>query len=73
MDIAFLLNGETVQVAADPTRSLLDWLRGQFEQRRIALHQDVNPVDVDKRVAMNPWHLRVDFRDHGADRRRGGS
>ena len=27
MDIAFLLNGETVQVAADPTRSLLDWLR----------------------------------------------
>ena len=27
MDIAFLLNGETVQVRADPTRSLLDWLR----------------------------------------------
>ena len=27
MDIAFLLNGETVQTGADPTRSLLDWLR----------------------------------------------
>jgi xanthine dehydrogenase small subunit len=27
MDITFLLNGETVQVAANPTRTLLDWLR----------------------------------------------
>ena len=27
MDVTFLLNGETVQVAADPTRTLLDWLR----------------------------------------------
>ena len=27
MDIAFLLNGETVRVEADPTRTLLDWLR----------------------------------------------
>lgn len=27
MDIAFLLNGETVRTGADPTRSLLDWLR----------------------------------------------
>lgn len=27
MEIAFLLNGETVRVAADPTRTLLDWLR----------------------------------------------
>ena len=27
MDIAFLLNGETVRTSADPTRSLLDWLR----------------------------------------------
>ena len=27
MNIAFLLNGETVQTSADPTRSLLDWLR----------------------------------------------
>lgn len=26
-EITFLLNGETVQVAADPTRTLLDWLR----------------------------------------------
>ena len=27
MNIAFLLNGETVHAGADPTRSLLDWLR----------------------------------------------
>ncbi len=27
MDVTFLLNGETVQVDADPTRTLLDWLR----------------------------------------------
>ncbi len=27
MDIAFLLNGETVRVRAEPTRTLLDWLR----------------------------------------------
>jgi xanthine dehydrogenase small subunit len=27
MDIAFLLNGETVRVGAEPTRTLLDWLR----------------------------------------------
>ncbi len=27
MDIAFLLNGETVRTGADPMRSLLDWLR----------------------------------------------
>ena len=27
MDVTFLLNGETVQVEADPTRTLLDWLR----------------------------------------------
>ncbi|MFT7107585.1 MAG: xanthine dehydrogenase small subunit [Yoonia sp.] len=27
MDVTFLLNGETVQVNADPTRTLLDWLR----------------------------------------------
>ncbi len=27
MDITFLLNGETVRASADPTRSLLDWLR----------------------------------------------
>ncbi|RYG92883.1 xanthine dehydrogenase small subunit [Loktanella sp. IMCC34160] len=26
-EITFLLNGETVRVAADPTRTLLDWLR----------------------------------------------
>ncbi len=27
MEIGFLLNGETVQVRADPTRTVLDWLR----------------------------------------------
>jgi xanthine dehydrogenase small subunit len=27
MDVTFLLNGETVRVDADPTRTLLDWLR----------------------------------------------
>ncbi|MDC1399220.1 xanthine dehydrogenase small subunit [Yoonia sp.] len=27
MNVTFLLNGETVQVDADPTRTLLDWLR----------------------------------------------
>jgi xanthine dehydrogenase small subunit len=27
MDIAFLLNGETVRVRVEPTRTLLDWLR----------------------------------------------
>lgn len=27
MDVTFLLNGETVQVKAEPTRTLLDWLR----------------------------------------------
>ena len=27
MEVTFLLNGETVQVEADPTRTLLDWLR----------------------------------------------
>ncbi len=27
MNVTFLLNGETVQVEADPTRTLLDWLR----------------------------------------------
>ncbi len=27
MDVTFLLNGETVQVEAEPTRTLLDWLR----------------------------------------------
>ncbi len=27
MDVTFLLNGETVRVAAEPTQTLLDWLR----------------------------------------------
>ncbi len=27
MNVTFLLNGETVQVEAEPTRTLLDWLR----------------------------------------------
>jgi len=27
MDVTFLLNGETVEISADPTRTLLDWLR----------------------------------------------